>query len=196
MASIKFLVSLAFVIFMTADLSSSSSIHRMQPEQQEESICFVADSIRMHNSLKSLSWSPYSHTPRLMSRRRFPYKNDFQVFVTETRQSDQVVNIINIAHQMSDGSCRFLIKKNNRLSFSSKMPCSPSAIGSSGIFTASLDGFTDRYQIRFGSRPVSTHENAFLGARGGSLQLASLRSRQMAWWKISFNARKTCTVAY
>jgi len=185
---------IAVIIIMQAGFCFGNSVRKMQPEQ--ESVCFVADSIRMHNSLKALTWSPYSPTPRLMSRRRHPYKTDFQIFVTETIQAEQVVNIINIAHPMNDGSCRFLIKKNNKFTFSSAMPCNPNAVGHEGIFTTSLDGFTDRYQIRFGSRPVSTYDHAFLGARGSSLQLASLRSRTMAWWKISFNARKTCTVAY
>ena len=136
--------------------------------------------------------------PKVMSTRRqcrsySHYQKEFLVYINE------MDNAMEIAHALDDGNCRFLVHlpgSSNKIGFSSKMPCIAGNNIKSGIFRASLDVLTDRYEIMFVSRLEELpKENALLGVRKRALYLTTLRSKYMAWWDIKFSANRHCPAA-
>lgn len=159
------------------------------------SVCLVADSIKMHNSVTSWWWSPYRVQPYLTRKpRTSQYGKEWLIFMNELQYHFSTIEVIEIAHKLPNGKCRFLIHSSSTSAplLSAPKSCGPNQNGEKGFFSATFDYLTNRVQITAGSHHATGEENRFLGFRGRSLHLTSLRSRHMKWWEIKFNNNKQC----
>ena len=105
-------------------------------------------------------------------------------------------DIIEIAHQLPNKNCRFLVKHPGKtsLSFTKEKACRPGLNGVKGLFTISFDILTNRQQILVGVLHASANSNVFVGMQGNSLHVTNLRSKHMIWWKVNLNTRKKCVI--
>ena len=159
------------------------------------SVCLVADSIQIHNSRTTLWWSTQKTQPHVLHRPRTPhYHKQWMVFMSELQYHVSKTDVIEIAHAMPDGTCRFILHSAERssLKLSSPAACKPNQNGESGLFSTDFDFITNRRQITAGSSSVSENEHLFLGSRGRFLHLTTIRSKYMKWWKIIFRPNKQC----
>ena len=159
------------------------------------SSCYIVDDIRQHNTDRIWWWSPHSKRPHVVNKKfnlLIKYSKQWMVYSSELKTNSKPV--IEIAHKVRGGKCRFVVKKRRRrgIGFSQKMKCRPGLIGEKGMFRVSFESLTDRLQISWGSRDVLQNEEKFLGLDGVHLVLSRLRQRPMSWWTINLNKSKKC----
>ena len=162
------------------------------------SSCMVADSIRVHNSHKTLWWHSRKSRPIISSRRPrgARFNSEWMVFVSDVHYHIQRRSVIEIAQKVKDGSCRFLLHSQTgdrtAIKFSHPMRCQAGHNGEHGRYSTSFDYITDRRQITAGSGQTSEEDILFLGVRGRFLSLTTIRNPSMRWWKISFDMSQHC----
>ena len=161
------------------------------------SSCHIVDDIRQHNTDKIWWWSLHSERPHVFNKHFnlfIKYSKQWMVFSSELKTNSKPV--IEIAHRVRGGKCRFLVKKRRRgiIGLSQRMKCQPGLTGEKGMFRASFESLTDRLQISCGPRDVSQNEEKFLGLDGVHLVLSKLRQKHMCWWTINLNKSKRCRI--
>ena len=160
------------------------------------SSCHVADEIRLFNSDEYWWWSAQSERPKVTHKPSNIFSKsskEWLVFFSQHRGTK--LSVIEIAHKLSDGKCRFLVKKLNGqgIGFSLKKKCQAGVTGEKGFFRVSYESGTERIQITHRARKITPRQKKYLGLDNENhLVLSSLRSRNMAWWNINFNKSKRC----
>ena len=157
------------------------------------SVCLVADSIQVHNSHKGMWWTPYRKNPIMTRRSRDShYNSDWLVFMMPSSRVG--ISMTSFAHRTSSGNCRFLRRASTRatIEFTDEIPCNPHLVDDRGHFFVSFDSLSDRVQITTVSGYGSSGNNVFLGSRGRSVVVTSMRSRHMQWWNINFSQHRRC----
>ena len=178
------------LIFLVILCTHSAECFRRRPRP---SVCLVAASIQVHNSHKGMWWTPYRKEPVMTSRPRYShYSSDWLVFMTSSSRVG--ITVTSFAHRTSSGNCRFLRRAGKRatIEFSDEIPCNPHRIDDRGHFFVSFDSLTDRVQITTMSGYGSSGNDVFLGSRGRSIVVTSIRGRHMQWWDINFSPHQRC----